>query len=137
MRVETNNQQMALGGKHPLDFAQHLVRPGGKLQAMVRDDGIDTVTLQRQVVSISNQSHAAPGAICRVDAVIDGAAIEQGVAPGAAKLQNVVAKGCIQQATQRLTSPVQQVLPTVAGIPGFQFGRNIYKLTTYCTSTAR
>lgn len=94
------------------------------------NDSVDTVTFKWQLVCIGKKGYALPGAICRVDAMIDGTAVQQGVPPGAAKLQDMVTESRIQQPFQGLAGPGKQVLPAVTGIPGFQFGRNIYKLTT-------
>ena len=96
------------------------------------DDSIDTVAFKRQLIRQRDQADLIAGPFHRINAVIDGAAAEQRMSSGGASLQQVVAEGRIQNGVDRLARALQQVPPVIAGIPGFQFGQDVYKVTTAC-----
>ena len=134
--VEPDHQQLALWRQHPLHFAQYLMWIVGKLQAMVRYHRINTVTVQWQLSSLAHQAYALTGAFRRIDAVVDRAAVQQGLVSRHAHLQYMVTKRRVQHLAQGGAGGLQQIFPVVPGIPGFQFCQNIDTLAIHHAMTA-
>ncbi len=65
---------------------------GGKLQAVMGDNGIHTVALQRQFLGVCNYSDPLSGPLSAEQSMIDGAVKTKGAPAADTQLQNMVAK---------------------------------------------
>ena len=129
--IDPYHQQLSLGGEYPLNFTQYLVGVGGEIETVVSDHRIDTVAFEGQLIRRGQQVDALPAAFGYINAMIYRAVAKQWVSTGTADLQQVIAKGRVEYIGHgRLAGP-QQVLATVACIPGFQFRQNVDTLTCH------